>query len=683
MIRSATHVRLLGTFEARSRDGKPVRPPGRRSIALIACIALKPEGWARDPLAALLWHGRAPEQARASLRQELLRLRHSLGPVVCQTASCSPLLIANPDVEFDVLRFRRAALEPSRALEAVALYRGDLLEPFTIAENPPLADRLALCREELRQDFVRCLRTILQSTEASEPIARRLLAFEPSAEDAHGWLIRRYLELGHNARALAAYGTYLQQAMAQGAHPSSLIQQLVAGAVWQNVSPPEVMDVGTTVREAQQWIKEVRVRAQSPGRPDPRRLPVVTELPSLVVLPVTDLSPSHIGSVFAGGLTEELTNALAHIPGFFVTSRHSAIVYQDAAMDVRDIAAELGVRYLLESSAQISPFRIRVNTRLLDGSTGLHLWADTQDRQHSDLFAIRDQIVQAVAARLQPRLLDHEIGLALRRPDEDLNAWGWMQRAQAGLLLARDHQSLAAALQPLEAALVIDPRYAMAHALLSAVYTWRYLSRAFPDQDRERDLALKHASRALQLEGDNPFVLVNCTETAIYLWGDLDRAMTMLELAVDRNPNDAYGLALLGHTRRMVGDDPRTSLALIERATRISPQDPRSFCWSHYRSWCHWILDDFPAMEQSSRRSIELYSAYPNSWIALVCALGLQEKKQEACEAGRVLQKLAPNFRASQFYRSAHRVYGARFSGQTRSRYLQIRKVLCEALPKA
>lgn len=676
---SAMHIRLLGSFEARSREGMPMRPPGRRSIALVACLALRPEGWERDALAALLWHDRPPEQARASLRQELLRLRGSLGPVVGPASSSGALLMVNPDFEYDVLRFRLAAQHPSRSLEAVALYRGDLLDPFTMPRNPVLAERLTLYRAELRADATRCLRTILQSTEASEPIARRLLEFDPASDDAHAWLIQHYLELGHNAQALAAYGTYLQAIEARGARPSVWIQQLVAAAARQTVPAVELENGSTTTR---QWMQYVRANACSPGRPNARRLAVVTERPSLVVLPATDLSPGKIGSMFADGLIEELTNALARIPGFFVTSRHSAWVYRDAAIDVRDIAAELGVRYVLESSIEVQSQRIRVNVRLLDGSTGLSLWADTQDRHPTDLFAIRDETVQAIAARLQPRLVDQEVRLALRRPIEDLDAWGWMQRAQAGLLLARDRDALEAAIQPLESALRADPRYAMAHALLGAVHTWRYLSRAFPDRDRERDLGLKHANRALQLEGDNPFVLTHCTEPAIYLAGDLDHALQLLELAIERNPNEAYALALLGHTRRMIGDDPRTSLALIEQATRISPQDPRSFSWSHYGSWCHWRLDDLPAMERASRRSIELYSAYPNSWIALVCALGLQQKTQEAREAGRVLQTLAPNFRASQFYGSARRVYAARFPGRIRSGYMEIRKVLSAALPR-
>ena len=339
--------------------------------------------------------------------------------------------------------------------------------------------------------------------------------------EAHAWLIRHHLTLGHNAQALAAYGSYLQTMEARGAQPSSAIQQLVATAVRQNASSSGVTNSAMPMREARQWVHELRAKAHSPARPDARQLQVVSERPSVVVLPVADLSPGQAGMVFASGLTEELTNALAHIPGFFVTSRHSACLYRGAGMDVRDIAAELGVRYLIETSVELSPGRVRVNTRLLDGGTGLHLWADTQDRRQSDLFALRDEIVQSIAARLQPRLLEHEVRLALHRPNEDLDAWGWMQRVQADLFLSRDRRALEAALQPLETALSIDPRYAMAHALLSAVYTWRCLSHAFPDRERERELALRHADRALQLESDNAFVLVNCTETAIYMAGDL------------------------------------------------------------------------------------------------------------------------------------------------------------------
>ena len=110
----------------------------------------------------------------------------------------------------------------------------------------------------------------------------------------------------------------------------------------------------------------------------------------------------------------------------------------------------------------------------------------------------------------------------------------------------------------------------MAHALLSTVYTWRALSQAFPDRESEFALAREHVETAQGLDADNPFVLVHCAETALYTTADLDRARSMLEDAITRYPNDPNGLALLVHARRMIGDEARTSLALIEQAVRLS-----------------------------------------------------------------------------------------------------------------
>jgi tetratricopeptide (TPR) repeat protein len=276
-------------------------------------------------------------------------------------------------------------------------------------------------------------------------------------------------------------------------------------------------------------------------------------------------------------------------------------------------------------------------------------------------------------------LLSSEIRLALRRPTEHLDAWGWMLRAQSMLMSMGRRDGLARAIEPLQRALQADPEYAMARAFLGAIYTWRTLSYAFPDPVAERTLAQRHADKALEQAPDNPFVLANCAETAIYCAGDLDKGVALLELAVTLNPNDPNGLALLGHARRFAGDDTRNSLAVIEQAMRLSPRDPRSFSWLHYASWCHWKLDELKEMEAASRRSIELYPHYPHSWIALTCALGLQDRMREAREAGRVLCELQPRFRAAHFYEAARVFYGHRFAGRVAGEYRQLRTVLSRA----
>ena len=427
------------------------------------------------------------------------------------------------------------------------------------------------------------------------------------------------------------------------------------------------------------WLQRLRTTEDRPRPPESQPLATISDRPSIVILPYVDLSPGARRAPLAEGMTEEATNALARMPGFFVAARQSAMAYLGAAVDVRLIAAELGVRYVVEGSVERHNGRLRVNTRLIDGGSGLHLWADTQERTTHDVLEVRDEIVQAISARLLPSLLSSEIHLALQRPTEHLDAWGWMLRAQSMLMSMGRRDGLARAIEPLQRALQVDPGYAMAHAFLGAVYTWRTLSYAFPDPAAERALARQHADKALEMAPDNPFVLANCAETAIYSEGDLDKGVALLELAVTLNPNDPNGLALLGHARRIIGEDARNSLAVIEQAMRLSPRDPRSFSWLHYASWCHWKLDELREMETASRRSIELYPNYPHSWIALACALGLLDRVRDAREAGRVLRELQPRFRAAHFYDAARVFYGRRFTGEVVGEYRQLRTVLNRA----
>ena len=671
-------IRLLGPFEARRQDGTSVRPPGRRSLCLLACLAAKDANWQRSELAALLWHGRAPEQARGSLRQELVRLRRAFGPLLDECGGNPHRMPAlAPDrVEVDLDRFRTAAADPMRAMEAVALYRGEFLQDVTVEPDDPFAGWLETSRRAIRKLATACLRHLLGSGEASVPIARRLLELAPDSEAAHLWLLRHCTEQGDLPRALERYHAYAEAMRAAGGEPSGEAATWLNRLVLAQCRGHAAANGGTDLASR---LQRVRNPEDRPRSPELRSLPTISDRPSLVVLPFADLSPGGKRAPLADGMTEEATNALARMPGFFVAARQSAMAYLGAPIDVRSIAAELGVRYVVEGSIERRRGKVRVNTRLIDGGSGLHLWADSQERTARDLLEVRDEIVQAIGARLLPSLLASEIRLALRRPTEHLDAWGWMLRAQGMLMSLGRRDGLASAIEPLQRALQADPDYAMAHAFLSAVYTWRTLSYVFPDPAAERALARRHADRALALAPDNPFVLTNCAETAIYSAGDLDRGVALLELAVTLNPNDPNGLALLGHARRFAGEDARGSLAVIEQAMRLSPRDPRSFSWLHYASWCHWKLDELKEMEAASRRSIELYPNYPHSWIALTCALGLQDRVRDARSAGRMLRELQPRFCAANFYDAARVFYGRRFAGRVAVEYRQLRSVLNRA----
>jgi TolB-like protein/DNA-binding SARP family transcriptional activator/cytochrome c-type biogenesis protein CcmH/NrfG len=669
-------IRLLGLFEATRQDGTSVRPPGRRSLCLLACLAQA--RWQRQELAALLWHGRAPEQARGSLRQELVRLRRAFGPLLDECRGDPQRMpgLAPDRVEVDLDRFRAAAADPMRAMQAVALYRGEFLQDVVVQPEDPFAAWLESNRQAVREMAVACLRCLLCSGEASESIARRLIELVPNSEEAHIWLLRHFAERGDVARAFEGYHAYAEAMRSTGREPS---KEVTAWLEHLMLARHRSHGASGTRLDMTEWLRRLRRTEDRPRPPELHPLATISDRPSIVILPYVDLSPGARRAPLADGMTEEATNALARMPGFFVAARQSAMAYLGAPVDVRLIAAELGVRYVVEGSIERRNGRLRVNTRLIDGGSGLHLWVDTQERTTRDVLEVRDEIVQAISARLLPSLLSSEIRLALQRPTEHLDAWGWMLRAQSTLMSMGRRDGLASAIEPLQRALQLDPAYAMAHAFLGAIYTWRTLSYAFPDPAVERAMAREHADKALEMAPDNPFVLANCAETAIYSEGDLDKGVALLELAVTLNPNDPNGLALLGHARRLIGEDARNSLAVIEQAMRLSPRDPRSFAWLHYASWCYWKLDELKEMETASRRSIELYPNYPHSWIALACALGLLDRVRDAREAGRVLRELQPRFRAAHFYDAARVFYGRRFAGRVAVEYRQLRAVLNRA----
>jgi len=227
--------------------------------------------------------------------------------------------------------------------------------------------------------------------------------------------------------------------------------------------------------------------------------------------------------------------------------------------------------------------------------------------------------------------------------------------------------------------LKLAPDYAMAHALLAAIHSWRLTSMISKDPEADRLQARERAAEALALEPANPFVLIHCAEPAIYVSHDLEGAVEMLETAAHHGPNDPHGLALLAHARRIAGHDCETGPLLVKQAMRLSPRDPRTYVWHHYASWCHWQLGDFAAMEAACRRSVDLYSSYAWSWLALTCALGLQGQFDAARETAAEIIRLIPLFTPGLFFETAREFYGERFPGKVEADYRELCGVLARA----
>ncbi|WP_291296184.1 hypothetical protein [Elioraea sp.] len=139
--------------------------------------------------------------------------------------------------------------------------------------------------------------------------------------------------------------------------------------------------------------------------------------PSIAVLPFTTMSAEPDRGFIADGLVEDITTALSRLRWLFVIARNSAFTYRDRAVDVRQVARELGVRYVLEGSVRTAGSRIRITGHLVDAETGKHIWAEKYDRSLDDIFAVQDEITANVVAAIEPHLYAEEVSAAIdRRP---------------------------------------------------------------------------------------------------------------------------------------------------------------------------------------------------------------------------------------------------------------------------
>lgn len=549
-------VKLLGGVEF-DRECTPA--PTRQTATLLAVLALaQPRGLTRDRLAAIFWPDRAELQARASLRQALTTLRRFLADSRHELrliAEGETVCLEGPAAAVDVWHLRRALGAPPRMPEAAALYRGDLLEGLAL--DGPLAAWLMPHRAELQRLALQLVADLghrqpmdAAVATATEELARRLLARDPTAEPAWRALIRVFLARGeHNAarRELEACRRALAEEL--GVEPEAATTALLTEALPQrtiatSAAPPTAP-------------------AQCPPAPS-----------SLVVMPFDNLGPPE-DAYFAHGVVEEITAALSRIRDFLVIARQSAYAFQGSFVDVREVGRELGVRYVVEGTVRRGGDRVRISVQLVDAASRAQLWSDRYDGEMTDIFAFQDAIAAQVAGAIQPSIRSSEIRTARSKAPESLTAYDLLLRAYPHFW-AHDRAENALAIRLLDQALSHDPDYGVAMALKSwchaqqACYMWAH------DSEGERATAVRLADRAAGLVEDHATGLVAIGAAYGIATTDQARAALHIERALAIDPNHAWGWTRLGWATYLRGR-PDEAIAHFDKALELSPLDPLAF----------------------------------------------------------------------------------------------------------
>jgi len=298
----------------------------------------------------------------------------------------------------------------------------------------------------------------------------------------------------------------------------------------------------------------------------------LSDKPSLAVLPFQNMSGDAEQEYFADGMVEEITTAIARLPWLFVIARNSAFTYKSKAVDVKQAAQELGVRYVLEGSVRKADNRVRITGQLIDTATGAHIWADRFDGALDDIFELQDQVASSVAGAIEPKLRQSEIERASRKPTANLTAYDLYLRA-----LAQHHryteEGLAKAVVLARQALAIDPSYAPAAALVGRCRGHQRAQGWGAVSDEDIGEACRLARRALEAERDDADTISQAAFTLFLFAGEAALAAAALDRALALNPNAALAWRVRGNIHA-VRNQPEAAIEASERAHRLSPFDP-------------------------------------------------------------------------------------------------------------
>ena len=346
----------------------------------------------------------------------------------------------------------------------------------------------------------------------------------------------------------------------------------------------------------------------------------IPDKPSIVVLPFVNMSADAEQSYFVDGLTEDLITDLSKVPELFVIARNSSFAYKGRSIDVRQIARELGVKYVLEGSARRAADRVRINAQLVDAHAGGHIWADRFDRDLADIFAVQDEVIGKIVEALVGKLT--AAGLKERYRPANLEAYDLCLRGRAEWV----HSSEAGveAIPLFERAIALDPNYAEAYRWLaiSQNHAWAYLSRPM---DPFRQLSMVSAKRAVELDPNDSGTHWVLAYVLLFerRW---DESAKEFEISLRLNPNDADVWAEFAELKSFEGRGVE-AIACAQKALRLNPHPPSFYFWT--LGFAQFAAGQYEAAVKTLRNEATYRTESRRVLAAALAQLGQLEKASE------------------------------------------------------
>ena len=361
--------------------------------------------------------------------------------------------------------------------------------------------------------------------------------------------------------------------------------------------------------------------------------------PSIAVLPFANMSGDPEQEYFADGISEDIITGLSKLHWFFVIARNSSFVYKGKAVDVKRVARELGVRYVLEGSVRKGGNRVRITTQLIDAVTSNHIWADRYDGDLTDVFALQDEITEKVVAAIEPKLVEAEGIRSQTRSSEELGAWDMVIHANS-LFWRLTKAETEAAADILKQAAERYPNYGPAHSILAFVLLISgYLGWSILEQQLHK--AARLAARAAQLDDGDPWAHLALGFVA-FVRRQTNVATLEFRRALELNPNFAAAHGYLGWTLAFDGQSEEATKHLQE-AIRMSPHDPQNAIFNTGLAVTHYWTERYAEAVEYSSKALQQRSAFTAGYRIHVASLAQNGQIAEAREVLALLKEMHPD----------------------------------------
>jgi TolB-like protein len=385
--------------------------------------------------------------------------------------------------------------------------------------------------------------------------------------------------------------------------------------------------------------------------------------PSIAVLPFTNLSDEREQEYFADGITDDIITALTRFRWFFVIARNSSFAYKGKLLDVKQVAHDLGVQYLLEGSVRKSGRRVRISTQLIDARSSNHIWAERYDLELTEVFAVQDEIAERVAGAIEPELLKTEGVQAAARHTGNMTAWDLVRRGTWHFhrVTREDHLR---ARELFRQARKLDPELPEAHIWIArvtaGVVPFGWSENPAADMQEGTEAALS----AVRLDERNPYSHYALAVDSVFA-GRSEQAIRAARRAIEIGPSFALGHLVLGMAL-LFGGRASEATAPLERGLKLSPYDPQNFVWFTMLALALLFAG---SAEDALEAAVRAKNVRPDWWVnleTLVCCYAELDRWDDARHCAREMARVERQLGVLAALKAKNPDWAARMSGALR-----------------